>query len=266
MGLGDITGIFSRFFVVGFYLPSFFTLVVLLLLFRGAEDIGKSDILAVGGAALLLALLLVGFRSLIWFKFSGYWFQGRHQIGKPGPSEDAAAPAGFEARALARLRETKFRRATREYRDYVKSGWGLDTWVAWPFIEAEFSERERELHVDALATVHFFQNACLGAVAIAIGCVADAADEPVRLGTLGSLVAAAGSLAAAWVFYRGAVSAVRSWGEYKIVSALRHRGDVYEHLGFRRPATFAEEHEIAREANAWLEDGGHSPDVRLRGG
>jgi hypothetical protein len=29
MGLRDITGVFSRFFVVGFYLPSFFTVVAL---------------------------------------------------------------------------------------------------------------------------------------------------------------------------------------------------------------------------------------------
>jgi hypothetical protein len=100
---------------------------------------------------------------------------------------------------------------------------------------------------------------------IAGGLLARAIDDPSRFGTWWSLTGAGGSLALAYWFYRGAVSAVRSWGEYKIVSALKHRGDLYAHLGLRRPLTFTEEHQIAREANEWLENASHSPDSRWRG-
>jgi hypothetical protein len=261
LGLGDITGIFSRFFVVGFYLPSFFALVAVDLVLGRPEELDKTGILVLGGAALLLALLLVGFRSEIWFKFSGYWLLRKHLIGRPPEPEDHGP------RIVQWLRKTKFREATREYRDFVENGWGLNTWMAWPFIEAEFSERERELHVDALATVHFFQNACLGAVAVAVAFLIRAAHDPGELRVWGSLAGFVACALLSYVLYLGAVSAVRSWGQYKIVSALKHRGDVYEHLGLRRPNTFDEELEIARAANEWLQSGGDSrPPPELRAG
>ena len=81
MGLGDITGIFSRFFVVGFYLPSFFVLVAFDRLF--SPELNGNRIYVIGGAALFLALLLLGLRDFIWFKFSGYWLETKHRIGLP---------------------------------------------------------------------------------------------------------------------------------------------------------------------------------------
>jgi hypothetical protein len=248
MGLGDIAGIFSRFFVIGFFLPSFFTLVVLNLVFKGSLE--SHQILILGGAALLLALLLLGFRDVIWFQFSGYFFQRKHRIGGPPPPE--APPEGERSRGIEWLRWNRFRKATEDYRRYVRERWSLDTWIAWPFIEASLSERERDLHSDALASVHFFQNACLGAVAVAVCLIVVAVDDPVLGGWLGSSLGAAGSVVVAYAFYIGAVLAVKQWGESKIVSAVAHRHELYAQLGFKRPSTQAEEHEIGAAASELL--------------
>jgi hypothetical protein len=203
----------------------------------------------------------VGLRTVIWFAlFSGYWFARRHQFGN-GPPPDVPEKESLRDHPWKRIEyfftETRFRQATRDYRTYVRTGWGLDTWVAWPFIESEFTDREQELHVDALATVHFFQNASLGAGATAVALLATAATD----GAIGSqdnplfdepglaLVAAVGCAVLAYGLYCGAVEAVREWGQLKIVSVLRHRGDVYRHLGLRQPVTFADEIDIANAAN-----------------
>jgi hypothetical protein len=248
MGLGDIAGIFSRFFVVGFYLPSFFTLILANLVFHGSLD--DSRVLVLGGAALLLGLLLLGFRNVIWFQFSGYFLGSKHMIGGPAPPE--APVPGRRLPLRDRLGWNAFRWATEDYRRYVRERWGLDTWVAWPFIEASFTERERDLHTDALVNVHFFQNACLGALAVAV-CLVIAAtdDEPVLAGSFLAVMAVA-AVAVAYVLYRGAVAAVRLWGETKIVSAVAHRHDVYTQLGYRIPATQAEEREIGTHASELL--------------
>jgi hypothetical protein len=260
MGLGDISGIFSRFFVVGFYLPSFFTLVMLNAIFK--EPFDKDDrILVIGGAALLLALLLSGFRDSIWFKFSGYFGrEHKHRIGGPRPPE---APREGDLRGWTRLRWNRFRDATEDYRRYVRVRWGLDTWIAWPFIEASLTEREREIHADARATVHFFQNACLGALVVAVGLVVVAIDDPV-LGWFASLLLAVASVGAAYGFYSGAVGAVRGWGESKIVSAVAHRHELYESLGYRVPVTQTEEHEIGRHASELLYGDRTAVEDRLR--
>ena len=94
MGLTNITGIFSRFFVVGFYLPSFFASFAVYLIFD--DEPKESNVLVVGGVALLVALLALGFRNGIWFKvFSGYTGrrQTRHMIGQRAPIRPPASRA-----------------------------------------------------------------------------------------------------------------------------------------------------------------------------
>jgi hypothetical protein len=80
MALADIAGVLSRRFIVGFFVPVFFGLVALKLLVARAavpSDLrhagGGTQILILGGVALLLGLLLWGVHfSLIRF-LEGYW-------------------------------------------------------------------------------------------------------------------------------------------------------------------------------------------------
>jgi hypothetical protein len=257
VGLGDISGIFSRFFVVGFYVPSFFAVVFLNLVFK--EELEEPRILVLGGAALLLALLLLGVRDVVWFKFSGYWGQKKHMIGGERPPK---RPTPLRRRD--KFRWNDFRAATEQYRDYVAMEFGLDTWVAWPFIQASFSDRERELHVDSLANVHFFQNACLGTLFVGVGLAVAAFRDPVLGGWAGSAIGAVACVPLAYLCYRGAVAAVELWGENKIVSAVAHRNELYTNLGFKQPRTTAEEHTVGVAATAMLYGESTGPVADLR--
>jgi hypothetical protein len=241
--LTDITGVFSRFFVVGFYAPVFFALVAVDIVIGKGDDLRK-DILFVGGIALVVALLANGLRHVIWAAFAG--FRLPQQLG-------TSKSKGLDGKFL----RTQFYEATVAYRDYVKGRWGLNTWVAWTFIEAELTERERELHADALGNVHFFLNACLGAVAVAItSLVVGFSDRSGGVFTKlwAYLVAAGVCLVLAYLLYLASVLAVRSWGEVKIVSAITHRGDVYGRLGLRSPKDVVDERDtVALAANDMLE-------------
>src|SRR6266516_2280966 len=75
----DVAGIFSRFFISGFFLPAFFTLFVLWLTasthFQPAsfsEQSKQVQVLALGGVALLVGLLLQGLRYPLIRIFEGY--------------------------------------------------------------------------------------------------------------------------------------------------------------------------------------------------
>jgi hypothetical protein len=257
MGLTNITGIFSRFFVVGFFLPSFFASFAVYLIFDAEPK--ESKALVVGGVALLIALLALGFRNVVWFNvFSGYWGAARHMIGRRAP----IGPPAEDRKQIPRLQRyvhwNNFRWETIGYRKYVMDVYGLDTWIAWPFIEANLTPREQELHTDALANVHFFQNMSLGAVGVAIALIVAAFDDPV--GGLGwSLLIAAVCLVLAYLFYRGAVGAVASWGENKIVAAVTHRHALYEVIGLKVPTGFEHEHATGLIANAILYGRGNQP-------
>jgi hypothetical protein len=80
LGLSDVAGIFSRKFVVGFFLPGFFGTVALKLLVNHhavppaiRNESGGTQILIVGGIALLLGLLLWGLHYPLIRFFEGYW-------------------------------------------------------------------------------------------------------------------------------------------------------------------------------------------------
>jgi hypothetical protein len=100
VGLSDIAGIFSRFFIVGFFIPVFFALVALSqmatasLLPNAYEqyESGATRILILGAGALVVGLLLLGLHYNVVRLFEGYplmrrglgmvyrplrWLQGR---------------------------------------------------------------------------------------------------------------------------------------------------------------------------------------------
>jgi hypothetical protein len=80
MGLQDITGVFSRYFIVGFFLPAFFGLALLKLVLSedwlpvAVEPDSGSAFLVLGGLALLIGLVLLGLRDPILYFMSGYLF------------------------------------------------------------------------------------------------------------------------------------------------------------------------------------------------
>jgi len=88
----DIASVFSRYFVVGFFLPAFFAALVLGLVLPGdwfpsryRESSLGTQTLILGGAALLAALLLSGVHHQVLRLFEGYPIQrlrGRRVLGK----------------------------------------------------------------------------------------------------------------------------------------------------------------------------------------
>src|SRR2546428_11894918 len=79
MGLTDVTGVFSRYFVVGFFLPAYVSLVSLWLsasstfVPNGLERHSEATQLAIlGGVALVIGLALSGVSYYITRLFEGY--------------------------------------------------------------------------------------------------------------------------------------------------------------------------------------------------
>jgi hypothetical protein len=74
MPLSSIAGVFSRYFIVGFFLPGFFAVFASAWLNPGhwLRPETASQVAIVGGIALLVGLLLVGTRNAIHAVYSGY--------------------------------------------------------------------------------------------------------------------------------------------------------------------------------------------------
>jgi hypothetical protein len=79
MGLSDVAGVFSRYFVVGFFLPAFFALVALSQTVKQLlppvlthKSMSGAEIAVVGGAALALGLSLLGLNREIMRLYQGY--------------------------------------------------------------------------------------------------------------------------------------------------------------------------------------------------
>src|ERR671937_523448 len=74
MALSDVAGVFSRYFIVGFFLPAFFAVFAVALFnpYGWLLPDSAADVAVLGGIALLLGLLLVGTRDAIHGLYSGY--------------------------------------------------------------------------------------------------------------------------------------------------------------------------------------------------
>lgn len=82
MGLSDVSGVFSRYFVIGFFLPSFFPLVLVGQIVDPAstptvyrEASTGTQLLILGGVALLIALLLSSLQYHLIRLLEGYPIQ-----------------------------------------------------------------------------------------------------------------------------------------------------------------------------------------------
>jgi hypothetical protein len=220
VGLRDVTGVFSRFFVVGFFVPSFVVSLALAALFVKLDR--ASEVYVAGGVALVAALVLVGLRQLVWEAF-----------------EDVP-------------QRSYFGRKTHEYHCRIRVRWGLDVYRAWPVIQPLFNERERELDIDGRSDVHFFLNSCLGTVFVAVGLFVDASTSPFGAWWASALLGLA-ALGGSALAYIAAAHAVMPWGDFKEAAVIHHRSELYALFGLASPVSRDEERAAALRVNALLQ-------------
>lgn len=116
MSVKDVTSVFGRYFIVGFYLPAFFWLAYLKLMAGSGlvpNEVQANNASAfgvIGIAALLLGLLLQGVRVPLVRLFSGYFVMSLWRTSRRKPLRASAAAMRWLLR----------RKALREYRHLVK--------------------------------------------------------------------------------------------------------------------------------------------------
>jgi hypothetical protein len=212
VGLRDITGVFSRYFIVGFFLPTFFTLLLISISVHHSAlphqytelKSGQDRLLAIGGAALFAGLLLLGLRHPIWKLFEGV----------------------LSDRLKLRFR-TAFGSRSDAYRTRGKANWGLDPAPAWPLLAPLMSSEERELHVDLETDSRLFLNGAVGAAGISVYWLI----ELLWRGMYVDALVFAFPLIAFYALYRAAVMAADRWYEQKLATTALHRLELYQRAG-----------------------------------
>jgi hypothetical protein len=277
----DIGGVFSRLFVVGFFLPSFFSLSALGILTDGhisrnpfGED-ADIQVLVLGGLALLAALVLQG----VWARVTagatvagggghlpGWLFRPlrsreqqrfdelERQSREGDVAERATARVQLRRRFPSRrdrVLGTRIANAFRATQDDVFDRYGLDVAAVWRHIELMLDEREERVHDEAKADQAFFAHLMLGALIVAPIAVAERLrHEP--LSDWRWWFSLVGLPLSAWLFYRAAVSTTLRWHDEIRASVDLHRADLYDKLGLPRTAARTAARQTARALNRFL--------------
>jgi hypothetical protein len=261
----DVTGVFSRYFVVGFYAPAFFWLATLKLalghrfLPEALEANTGNAFVVVGVVALLAALLLSGFEKqtarllmgIYPMPVLGRWLRD-HEVKAYSKCKERAASDDPAIARRAKLRldlyfprekrnilPTRFGNAVRATRDYARSRWGLTELVVYPRLEMLMTEQEAQVHADTRATRAFFVNSAVAAVLSGVVLVADAIAEhphPLWLRWIYLL-----PFLLAYGLYRGAVEAAVELGGTQRSTVDLHRLELYEKLGVPKPTGAGQE-------------------------
>jgi hypothetical protein len=302
VGLTNVAGVFSRYFIVGFFLPAFFTLVVLAQLVSDAflpnvyvDGKPAGQIAIVGGAALLLGLVLLGLNHPVVRLYEGYPLQAacgrprRGRLGRLNPlrwlhallmwrqhrrlSSARAKTQGeevFQARweldqrfpqdDESLLLPTTFGNAVRAFERHGPTRWQLNTIGAWPAIEMLLTEQEAQVHADAKGDVAFFLNSSLLAGCSGAVLAAHAIAHPSAPAWYVEAILCALPFALALLACRAAIGAAIRWGACVRASVDLHRRELYERLGIREPRSFRDERWIAYYVNATLLVGDPLPD------
>jgi len=293
MALRDLAGIFSRAFVVGCYIPAFAGLFVIdLSVDMGAlppayNDLeGGTQLLVLGGVALMLALLLWGLQHPIFRTFQGYGLEavGRARVGgwpvypfswlydlamsRQTKRFDAltataehtdnrvSSPALKELNrawppTASGLLPTRIGNVVRASDWYPRSRYNLNGIYVYPRISTMLNEAEREIDADARTDLSFFLNIALLTVLVGVYVLADSLWH----GWWNS-VDLIPAVAIPPVVYIAATRAARGaadrWGAGVRTSFDMHRLDLYDQVGLRRPCTHEEEHEIGAALNRLL--------------
>ncbi|HYH54742.1 MAG TPA: hypothetical protein VD761_11485 [Solirubrobacterales bacterium] len=294
MSASDVAGIFSRYFIVGFFLPAFFALVGLSqalsdpFLPSGYRALGGGTQIAVLGATgVLLGLLLLGLNWQVIRLYEGYplvesrrriplvgklrtFLIGRQERAfrtleemRDGEDESRSAFAawkldtGYPDRIEA-LMPTRFGNAVLAFEAYAMKRWGLDSVPAWPRIDMLLSERQAELEANARSQVCFFVNGSLLLLIAGAWLVVDEIVEGPLSGPV--MVVYLLPFLASVLLARWATGAATRWGSTVRAAIDLHRFELYEKLGVRHPRNFSDERRIAAEVNQALLYGRTIPD------
>jgi hypothetical protein len=287
MGLSDITGLLSRYFVVGFFLPAYIAVVALWLaassgfLPNTLERHGDgTELLILGGVALVAALALSGLNYPLTRLVEGYPLGRLAQ--RPVLGIFVKPPLALQRRSYDKLREvadgcdsspderahadwrldrrfppdrrdlmpTSLGNAIRAFEQHANTRWGLDGVTIWPRIEPLLGADERELHVNAKIDLYVFFNAAVSVVVVGICLVIDKAVHTPESTAYWPLYAI--PFVAAYVLYRASIEPAIAWGDCVRSSIDLHRVEMYERLGIRAPTSFTDEREMATPINQLL--------------
>jgi len=288
VGLGDITGVFSRYFVVGFFLPAYASLIALWFVasskfIPNGLDHGHSQakqLLILGGVALVAGLALSGLSYYITRIFEGYplarlaglpllgyvhravvapqrWHFDRLLAVRDDKTREGADRSRaawylekWFPRERADLLPTRVGNAIRAFEQHSNTRWGLDGVTVWPRIEAMLTSDERELQIDAKINFYVFINGTIGAVFVGVCLVVDQAVYSTHSGWFWLWCVV--SFLVAYLLSRAAIGPAIDWGDTVRSSIDLHRLDLYEKLGVRAPTSFRDERELAVKVNKAL--------------
>ncbi len=293
MGLGDVTGVLSRYFVLGYFVPAFVTLFLMSrlltedLLPGSFEDLSeRGQLVVVGAGALIVGLVLLGLRYPIIRILEGYpldlgplgllggplvrlqqWSYDRlakRRDDENSPKRSSAArllDRRFH-KTRDRLLPTRFGNAFRAAENYSYTRWGLDSVAVWPRIDAMLTERETELHTNAMSDLAFFVNGTLGALAVGIVTLVDAAlNSPLEGSEWLWYIT---PFVVAYLLYRAGIGAAERLGTERRASIDVHRRELLERLGVMEGNSTQEERKIASAVNQLLLYGRELPDAYRR--
>ncbi len=298
MGLSDLSGVFSRYFVVGFFLPAFFTLVALSQTLNQAllpavytAASHGAQIAVVGGAALAVGLALQGLSYQVMRVYEGY----------PLAAVRERCLISWLYDLLMRRQRSRFRRAIE------RTGLGTDPQkrVAEWRLDRRFPRRARESSDESLLLPTSFGNAVraferhsflrwyLESIAIWTHIEMLLTDQEQQAladekGTVAfflnlsllskvtilvlvvDMIGYSSSSPSAWFLlipaaiavaaYRAAIGAAVNWGEVVRAAIDLHRLEAYAKLGLRAPRDFTDEHTVAWNLSQLLLTGQAIPD------
>lgn len=286
ISLSDVTSVFSRHFVVGFFLPPFFGLLLLWQTLSPAfppDRLHYSDaanVAVIGGVALLVALFLSAYDETTEAFLAGEaqllapilrplytllrWFQLRRfhklqeELAKPVLDPLLATRAAvrldqYFPHVAERVGPTRLANLRAATASYTFTRWGLDHVEAWPRVEALLTAEERDLLVDAKTDVAFFLNSAI--VMVAVGATYFADFVKYRSHSLYNWLWVAGAIAllvTGYLLYRSAVGRAAERAARVRAGVDLHRLELYAKLGLRAPVSSSDEKAMAAAVNLLL--------------
>lgn len=296
MGIQSVAGVFSRYFVVGFFLPAFFTTLAaahvidsawLPHVYTSAES--GAQVLVVGGAALLLALLLSALHNTIIRALEGYWVRrlgtatgrgarlkrriNRALMGRvetrydrlvelredPDPSPERTAAAQkldneYPYPRRTELLPSRLGNTIRAFEVHPRRCYGLAGVTIWPRIELLLSDGERTAVENSQTNFSFFVNAAVLLGLLGLIVIADAiAHDPLPWAWYVVWIPYAIPFVAAFGALRATIRAAQEWGDSIKAAIDVHRLELYRRLGVRQPRDPEDEAStVARAVNRLL--------------